>query len=90
MIKTVFKFSGIIPDAIQTECSKCNEQQRKQAGRVLAYLLNKKPDLFQMLIKRFDPDDIHLRKYMADENENEEGDKLSIQKPSDDTNVKKT
>ncbi|VVC26970.1 Insect odorant-binding protein A10/Ejaculatory bulb-specific protein 3 [Cinara cedri] len=80
----------IIPDAIQTECAKCNEQQKKQAGRVLAYLLNKKPDLFQMLIKRFDPDDIHLRKYMADENENEEDRKLVPQKLTNDTIVNNT
>lgn len=43
-----------------------------------------------MLIKRFDPEDIHLRKYMADDNENEQDDKLSIQKRSNDTNVNKT
>jgi len=62
---------GIIPDAIQTECAKCSEQQRKQAGKVLAHLFTYKPDYWKMLIQKFDPNNVYLRKYMADDAEDE-------------------
>nr|APB03441.1 chemosensory protein 5 [Sitobion avenae] len=72
----------IVPDAIQTECAKCNERQRKQAGKVLAHLLQYKPEYWNMLVKKFDPNNIYLRKYMAD---NDDDEKLSLQKLSNNT-----
>lgn len=62
-------FLGIIPDAIQTECSKCSERQRIQAGKVLAHLLTYKPEMWKMLTQKFDPKNIYLRKYMSDEDD---------------------
>lgn len=77
---------GIVPDAIQTECAKCNERQRKQAGKVLAHLLQYKPEYWKMLVQKFDPNNVYLRKYMAD---NDDDEKLSLQKLSNDTTKKK-
>lgn len=74
--------SGIVPDAIQTECAKCNERQRKQAGKVLAHLLQYKPEYWNMLVKKFDPNNVYLRKYMAD---NDDDEKLSLQKLTNNT-----
>ncbi|CAH1737627.1 ejaculatory bulb-specific protein 3 [Aphis gossypii] len=76
----------IVPDAIQTECAKCNERQRKQAGKVLAHLLQYKPEYWKMLVQKFDPNNVYLRKYMAD---NDDDEKLSLQKLSNDTTKKK-
>lgn len=64
-------FLGIIPDAIQTECAKCSEQQRRQAGKVLAHLLTYKPEYWKMLVQKFDPNNVYLRKYMTDDTEEE-------------------
>lgn len=72
----------IVPDAIQTECAKCNERQRKQAGKVLAHLLQYKPEYWNMLVKKFDPNNVYLKKYMAD---NDDDEKLSLQKLTNDT-----
>lgn len=77
--KSVKLFLGIVPDAIQTECSKCNERQRVQAGKVLAHLLQHKPEYWKMLVQKFDPNNIYLRRFMADDDD----EKLSLQKLND-------
>lgn len=68
----MFFFLGVIPDAIQTECSKCTDRQRKQAGKVLAYLLTYKSDYWKMLVEKYDPNNVYLRKYMSDDDDSEE------------------
>lgn len=80
-------FLGIVPDAIQTECSKCSERQRVQAGKVLAHLLQHKPEYWKMLVQKFDPNNVYLRRYMADDDDDNE--KLSLQKISNDSNASK-
>jgi len=75
----------IIPDAIQTECAKCNDRQRKQAGKALAYLLTYKPEYWRMLIQKFDPNNVYLRKYMSDNDE----EKVLTQNPVNDTTTSK-
>lgn len=82
----VIIFLGIVPDAIQTECAKCNERQRKQAGKVLAHLLQYKPEYWKMLVEKFDPNNVYLRKYMADDDEN---DQLALQRTTNETNINK-
>lgn len=64
-------FTGVIPDAIQTECAKCTERQKKQAGKALAYLLTYRPEYWKTLVQKFDPNNIYLRKFMADDDEGE-------------------
>jgi hypothetical protein len=83
---TLVTFLGIVPDAIQTECAKCSEQQRKQAGKVLAHLLQYKPEYWKMLVQKFDPNNVHLKKYMTEDDEN---DKASLQKQINGTAMRK-
>lgn len=78
-------FLGIVPDAIQTECAKCNDRQRKQAGKVLAHLLQYKPEYWKMLVQKFDPNNVYLKKYMAEDDDN---DKESLQKQTNKTIIK--
>lgn len=73
--KTVIIFSGIIPDAFLTECAKCSDRQKKQAGKVLAHLLHYKPDYWKMLVEKFDPNNVYLKKYMTD---NDDEDKIPL------------
>lgn len=79
-------FLGIIPDAILTECAKCSDRQKKQAGKALAHLLTYKPEYWKMLVQKFDPDNVHFRKYMTDDNEN---DNATPQNQTADTNSNK-
>lgn len=64
-------FLGVIPDAIQTECAKCSERQKKQAGKALAHLLTYKPEYWKTLVQNFDPNNVYLKRFMADDDEDE-------------------
>lgn len=84
-------FSGIIPDAIITECAKCSDRQRKQAGKVLAHLLHFKPEYWKMLIEKFDPNNTYLKKYMTDNDDDEKiMSQISSQKLTNGSNTNKT
>lgn len=50
-----FQFSELLPDAIKTGCSKCNEQQKKGAGKVFRYLKQQKPAVYEKLMEIYDP-----------------------------------
>lgn len=53
--------SGILPDALRTECRKCSEQQRRGSERVLRYIIdNKKPEWAQ-LQRKYDPDNLYVQ-----------------------------
>nr|ATI99845.1 chemosensory protein 6 [Oedaleus asiaticus] len=59
----------IIPDALSTECSKCNEKQKEGAKKVLKHLINHKQDVWQQLKAKYDPDGTYSKKYEARERE---------------------
>ncbi|XKL59039.1 hypothetical protein PGB90_000055 [Kerria lacca] len=65
-------FLGIIPDALQTNCSKCNERQKMNTGRALAYLLHYKPEYWSELLNRFDKDGSIRKKLSIDAEESSE------------------
>ncbi|KAK9500493.1 hypothetical protein O3M35_001748 [Rhynocoris fuscipes] len=50
-----------LPDALQTECSKCSEKQKKGSEKALKFLLENKPNDYLELEKIYDKD----RKYRA-------------------------
>ncbi|KAF7284411.1 hypothetical protein GWI33_022197 [Rhynchophorus ferrugineus] len=57
-----------LPDALETECSKCSPTQKKIAGKVFSVLLlNHRPE-WEELTQRYDPDGNFQKKYM-DESE---------------------
>ncbi|XP_026683627.1 ejaculatory bulb-specific protein 3-like [Diaphorina citri] len=55
--------SGIIPDAIRTECAKCNPSQKKHVGKVLSYLFHNRKNYWDDLLAKFDPDKSLREKY---------------------------
>lgn len=63
-----------LEDALQHDCSKCNEKQRAGAIKVIKYLLEKKPDKFKGLEAIYDKDGIYRKKY--EEEAKKEGIKL--------------
>ncbi|XP_060536173.1 ejaculatory bulb-specific protein 3-like [Cylas formicarius] len=56
----------VLPDAIKTGCSKCNETQRNGAKKVARYLIKNKPEWWAELEKTFDPDGTYRKKYEAE------------------------
>nr|ALR72523.1 chemosensory protein 9 [Colaphellus bowringi] len=62
----------IVPDAIATECSKCNNIQKKQAGLILQHLLLHYRPLFLELCDKYDPTGKARKQYGIDTNEADE------------------
>jgi len=52
-----------LPDALKTECSKCSEKQKAGAKKVLKFIYEKKPDHFEKLEKKYDPEGIYRQQY---------------------------
>lgn len=55
-----------LPDALATECNKCSEKQKKGTEKVVRYLVNKKPETWEQLKKKYDPTGQFTTKYVDD------------------------
>lgn len=53
-----------LPDALKTECSKCSEKQKAGTERVIRYLIEKKPAQWEMLQKKYDPNNVYYTKFV--------------------------
>ncbi|XP_043271508.1 ejaculatory bulb-specific protein 3-like [Venturia canescens] len=46
----------VLPDAIETECSKCNERQKSGTEKIIRFLVNNKPETWNELADKYDPE----------------------------------
>ncbi|KAI8041464.1 hypothetical protein M5D96_005729 [Drosophila gunungcola] len=53
----------ILPDAIQTDCTKCTEKQRYGAEKVTRHLIDNRPSDWERLEKIYDPEGVYRMKY---------------------------
>nr|ATI99846.1 chemosensory protein 7 [Oedaleus asiaticus] len=60
------ELKSVIPDALQTDCSQCNEKQKAQAEKVISFLIHNKPDLWQSLQNKYDPDGSYRKRHDAE------------------------
>lgn len=72
-IKHLF-VTEVIPDALKTECSKCNDIQRNKVRKIMHHLIEKKYDWYKELEAAYDPEGTFKRMY--DEQAKKEGLKL--------------
>jgi hypothetical protein len=68
----VLRFIENIPEALLTECVKCSEVQKKQAGIVLSFIQLYHPDMWEAILNKYDPEGTYRKKYGADDDEEEE------------------
>ncbi|XP_050464111.1 ejaculatory bulb-specific protein 3 [Cataglyphis hispanica] len=52
-----------LPDALETGCSKCSEKQKSGSEKVIRFLVNKKPETWEQLKKKYDPTGEYSHKY---------------------------
>ncbi|XP_069685714.1 ejaculatory bulb-specific protein 3-like [Periplaneta americana] len=64
-----------IPDALLTDCSKCSEIQKKQAGKVMAYIQLHHPDVWEAVLNKYDPDGTFRKRYGVDDDDDDEDEK---------------
>ncbi|KAG7211583.1 hypothetical protein KM043_010839 [Ampulex compressa] len=44
-----------LPDALENGCEKCSEKQRDGSEKVVRFLVNERPEIWQTLSSRYDP-----------------------------------
>lgn len=65
-VKNKIIFSGYLPDAINNDCAKCTEMQRKLGEKVLKYLLDNEPQKYKELEQKYDPEGKYRAKYQKE------------------------
>lgn len=54
-----------MPDAIETDCSKCSAKQKEGSDFIMKYLIDNKPDMWTPLEQKYDPNGTYKAKYLA-------------------------
>ncbi|XP_075216321.1 ejaculatory bulb-specific protein 3-like [Lycorma delicatula] len=52
----------LLPDAIETGCSKCNPKQRSAAKKVMLHMKSKRSQQWDRLINKYDPKSVHRQR----------------------------
>nr|XP_014097578.1 ejaculatory bulb-specific protein 3 isoform X2 [Bactrocera oleae]XP_014097579.1 ejaculatory bulb-specific protein 3 isoform X2 [Bactrocera oleae]XP_036222533.1 ejaculatory bulb-specific protein 3 isoform X2 [Bactrocera oleae] len=53
----------LLPDALQTDCSKCTDTQRKNSQKVINFLRVNRPGEWKLLLDKYDSKGIYRSKY---------------------------
>ncbi|XP_049799319.1 ejaculatory bulb-specific protein 3-like isoform X2 [Schistocerca nitens] len=52
-----------IPDALQTDCAKCNDKQKARVDKVIKFIRDNKKDGLEKLKAKYDPDGTYFEHY---------------------------
>jgi len=61
--------TGTLPDALETDCSKCSDKQKSSSTKVIHFLIDNKKEDWQKLEAKYDPTGTYRIKYEAQEKE---------------------
>nr|CAH7747822.1 unnamed protein product [Callosobruchus chinensis] len=64
--KDAAELKQILPDALATDCSKCNEKQKRGAKKVAEFLTRNKPNAWKELVEKYDRDGKYRRTHSED------------------------
>lgn len=53
----------VIPDALINECSRCSPKQRPSIEKVFRFLVKQRPEAFNQLTAKYDPDGTYKKNY---------------------------
>ncbi|XP_014292421.1 ejaculatory bulb-specific protein 3 [Halyomorpha halys] len=56
----------MLPEALASNCEKCDERIKQGAEKVLKFMIENKPDDFSVLEKIYDPDGAYRKKYSSE------------------------
>ncbi|KAI4468631.1 chemosensory protein-related [Holotrichia oblita] len=54
----------VLPDVIETGCTKCSEVQSKATRTILRHLIENEPEIWKSLEEKYDPKGTYKAKYM--------------------------
>ncbi|XP_076248902.1 ejaculatory bulb-specific protein 3-like [Calliopsis andreniformis] len=52
-----------LPDALENRCTKCSEKQKMGSEKVIRYLIDERPQIWERLSKKYDPTGEHTRRF---------------------------
>ncbi|XP_076170586.1 ejaculatory bulb-specific protein 3-like [Ptiloglossa arizonensis] len=55
-----------LPDALENNCSKCSDKQKTGSDKVIRFLVNQRPQMWEKLKKKYDPTGEYSRKFRED------------------------
>lgn len=55
-----------MPDALETDCSKCSEAQKVGSEKIISYLIDSRPDYWTPLQKKYDPTGEYTEKFIEE------------------------
>ncbi|XP_072390726.1 ejaculatory bulb-specific protein 3-like [Diabrotica undecimpunctata] len=58
-----------MPDAIETDCSKCSEKQKEGSEYIIRYLIDNKPEYWNPLQEKYDPSGTYKQRYLESKKE---------------------
>jgi len=58
--------TGTLPDALETDCSKCSEKQKSSSTKVIHFLIDNKKEDWEKLEAKYDPSGAYRIKYEAE------------------------
>ncbi|XP_017760486.1 PREDICTED: ejaculatory bulb-specific protein 3-like [Eufriesea mexicana] len=53
----------VLPNALATDCQKCSEKQKEITKKVIKFLVNNKPEMWNKLADKYDPERKYRTKY---------------------------
>ncbi|XP_066586767.1 ejaculatory bulb-specific protein 3 [Prorops nasuta] len=54
-----------LPDALASGCSKCSEKQKEGSEKVIRFLVNERPQVWDRLAKKYDPSGEYKQKFQG-------------------------
>lgn len=58
-----------MPDAVETDCSKCSAKQREGSEVMMRFLIDNKPEYWNPLEEKYDPTGSYKKRYLDAEKE---------------------
>ncbi|XP_028141528.1 ejaculatory bulb-specific protein 3-like [Diabrotica virgifera virgifera] len=58
-----------MPDAIETDCSKCSDKQKEGSEYIIRYLIDNKPEYWNPLQEKYDPSGTYKQRYLESKKE---------------------
>lgn len=62
LIGNRFIYIGLLPDAIQTDCSKCTNDQKRNSRKVITFLRTRRPQDWKKLTDKYDPQGLYNKR----------------------------
>jgi len=59
--------TGTLPDALETDCSKCSDKQKAASIKVVRFLIDNKKEEWEKLEAKYNPTGAYRLKYEAEE-----------------------